>query len=236
MKRKIERKVSEEPVETVTLSSSESDASDSSDVEEIADNKPVEQIIPTEVLTDEDVIHVANTDDRVVVVLGNEKSIYFKGKLTVEVLSGEIQVLGASIKACDGSKNVFSPRGYSLLCLSSKNEATCSSLEQNFEENLIRLGLKTGDLKTRLVTAAKSGCTLVLLTKMGGDSSDFVSRFLSHSTGGKVALFGRDVALLPRTVQNLPSNLIEAERKLDVSFFFRIQNQVSNTNKKHSCC
>ena len=228
MKRKIENKVSEAPVETVTLSSSESETSDTSDVEEIIDSEPVEQKTSTQVFTDEDVIHLSNIDDRVIVVLGKEKSIYFKGKLSVEVLSGEIQVLGASIKARDGKKDVYSPRGYSLLCLSSTNEETGSILEPNFDESLIRLGLKTSDLKTRLLTAAKAGSTLILLTKMGGDSSDFVARFLSHSTGGKVALFGRDLSLLPRTVQTLPPNLVEAERKLDVSFFFRIQNQVPN--------
>jgi hypothetical protein len=119
---------------------------------------------------------------------------------------------------------VFSPRGYSLLSLSAKNDDEAKS-STNFDKRLTQLGVKTTDLRTRLTEASKEGSTVVALSKIV-DTSDFVSRYLSHSSGGKVALFGRDSGSLDRHSSTVSSNLAEAEKRLNVNFFTSEQNQV----------
>ena len=97
MKRKI---VDKKEVETVTLSSSsESDSSsdDKSELEMIpvsVDTKTSTTIVdtktPTEEFVDENVILLPNSEENVLLILTDKKSIYFKGKLSVEVLSGTL--------------------------------------------------------------------------------------------------------------------------------------------------
>jgi hypothetical protein len=212
-----------ESVETVTLSSSSEDESvDKSDVEELTDK--VDQILTNkDILSDENVVLI---DDKVILILTDKKSIYFKGKLIVQVLSGQLEVLGSTLTSNTDRKEVFSPRGYSLLCLSVKssdNDVSNKFDSKNFDERLTQIGVKAAELRTRLTDCAKKCSTLVLLSKVEGDSNDFVSKFLSHSAGGKVGLFGRDSGFRLSTV---PSNLFEAEKKLDVNFFVHSNDQV----------
>jgi hypothetical protein len=93
MKRKI---VDKNDVETVTLTSSESDASsdDKSELEVIDTNTPTTTVIdvklPTVDFAEDNVILVPNSEDTVLLILSNKKSIFFKGKLSVEVLAGSL--------------------------------------------------------------------------------------------------------------------------------------------------
>ncbi len=97
MKRKI---VNKNDVETVTLSSSsetESSLDDKSELEmnSVDTNTPSTSIADTKATStldfvDENVILVPNNDEIVLLILSDKKSIYFKGKLSVEVLSGSL--------------------------------------------------------------------------------------------------------------------------------------------------
>ncbi len=108
--------------------------------------------------------------------------------------------------------------------MSAKNDDETKNLS-NFVERLTQLGVKTTELRTRLTETSKGGSTVVALSKIS-DNSNFVSRYLSHSSGGKVTLFGRDSALLDRHSSTVSSNLAEAEKRLNVNFFTLEQNQV----------
>ena len=220
-----------ESVETVTLSSSssESESVDKTDIEELNDktdveelNDKVEQILSTDVLSDENVIIL---DNKVVVILNDMKTIYFKGKLIVQVLAGQLDVLGSTLTSKTDRKEVFSPRGYSLLCLSVKSSNNLSNKfdSKNFDEQLTQIGVKAADLRSRLTDASLKCSTVVLLSKLEGESDDFVSNFLSHSAGGRVGLFGRDSGF---RLSAIPANLAEAEKKLNVNFFVQNRDQV----------
>lgn len=95
MKRKT---VDKNDVETVTLSSSsesESSLDDKSELEMNGTNTPSTSIVDTKTTStldfvDENVILVPNNDETVLLILSDKKSIYFKGKLSVEVLSGSL--------------------------------------------------------------------------------------------------------------------------------------------------
>jgi len=95
MKRKT---VDKNDVETVTLSSSsesESSLDDKSELEMNGTNTPSTSIVDTKTTStldfvDENVILVPNNDETVLLILSAKKSIYFKGKLSVEVLSGSL--------------------------------------------------------------------------------------------------------------------------------------------------
>ena len=97
MKRKT---VDKNDVETVTLSSSENGSStdDKSEFEVISvdtNTPPTTTVVdaktpPTVDFVDENVILVPNSEETVLLTLSDKKSIFFKGKLSVEVLSGSL--------------------------------------------------------------------------------------------------------------------------------------------------
>jgi len=93
--------------------------------------------------------------------------------------------------------------------------------------DVVFIGVKSSELRSRLTEAAEGGSTIVALSKIV-DTSDFVSKYLSHSLGGKVTLFGRDSGLLDRHSSTVSSNLAEAEKRLNINFFTQDQNQVIN--------
>lgn len=206
-----------ESIETVTISTSESESTAKSDVEEICDEPRT-----AETLSDENVVII---DDKVVLVLDGGKSVYLKGKVRLQVLFGEIEVLGASIKSTDAEQNIFSPRGYSLLCLSDKasDKPTTPESIDLFKQKLVEVGFKSADVRTKIVDAAQKGSTLVLLSQLGGESDDFVSKHLRHSVGGSFELFGRDSGFSGGRLSN---NLNEAEKVLNVNFVVRNSDQV----------
>lgn len=113
---------------------------------------------------------------------------------------------------------------YSLLCLLAID--TDKTTAQSFDllrEKLVQIGVKSGDVRNKLVNAAEKHSTLVLLSKLGDGSNDFVSTHLAHSVGGKFELFGRDSGF---SGSRLPNTLNEAEKILNVNFVVRNSEQV----------
>ncbi len=92
------RNVDKNDVETVTLSSSESDASPDviSELEVIPvdRNTPTTNVVDAKLSTvdfvDKNFILVPNSEDTVLLILSDKKTIFFKGKLIVEVLVGSL--------------------------------------------------------------------------------------------------------------------------------------------------
>ena len=208
-----------ESFETITVSTSESESTAKSDVEEV--ETTTTSTAAAEVPAKDDVVIV---DDKVVLVLDASRPIYFKGSLRVRVLTGVVDVLGASLSPADGDRDVFSPRGYSLLCFSvssdGKSQPKGPGSTEALRQSLSEAGVKSTDIRTKLTAAAEKGSAVVLLSKLEVDADGFVSKHLAHSVGGSFQLFGRDAASASS------GNLGEAEKVLDVSFFVQNCGQV----------
>ena len=207
-----------ESLETITVSASESESAAKSDVEEI-------ELEPTltEAPGKDD---VAIVDDKVILVLDTTRPVHFKGSLRVRVLHGVVDILGARLTPSDGDKDVFSPRGYSLLCFSAtagQSTASAPVLTEALRQSLIDAGVKSSEVRTKLTTLAEQGSALVLLSKLEVDTNSFVSKHLVHSIGGNFQLFGRDST---STSSGTSGSLSEAEKVLDVSFFAGNSGQV----------
>jgi len=205
-------------IQTVTLSSSESESTMSkSDADEVFEDVP-----QTETLSDGNVVIV---DNKVVIALLPSKSVYLKGKVRIKILFGQVEILGATIRSSDPEKEVFSPRGYSLLSLSAQSvPSTAEDSVDTLKQKLSQLGLKSAEDRSKLTEAAERGATVILLSKLDAVGDEFISKHLQHSVGGNFELFGRDSGGSSSRSSN---NFSEAEKVLDVNLFVHTAGQVT---------
>lgn len=177
--------------------------------EMILPEQDTQNVDPTsQCFTSENVILLS--EDKVLFFFKEKDWVYFKGKVFVEVLIGELEVIGATLKPEDGPTEVFSPRGYSLLYLAGKRCDEKNKAVKDLEQQLAKHPVNH-DLRKRLISEW-NGSTVAVLTRVN-IVNDSISKHLQYSSGGTVSLFGRE--------QNLgysSGNLLEAEKRLSISF------------------
>jgi len=175
----------------------------------------------------------ALSSKRVLFHLAAGKSFFFKGKLRIRnVLSGKVRCLGSVLSSASPPRDVFSPKGYSLLnveCPGEDGDAAGAGAGGLWTLNHLTstLGLSEEDAKTVLAKVASSQRLLdsgkgswMILEHLQAPWTQILEDYLphcQHDVGGGVggvgaSLFGRD-ASLPLT---LPE---PTEKTLDVNFY-----------------
>ena len=150
---------------------------------------------------------------QVLLLLPPEEKIHFKGKLQIRVLSGKLSCLGSVLTTNTPSRRVYSPKGYSLLSLTSIHSGDKKKKVWKLD-NLLALGLDS-TLAQRIINARPGnspGCW-VLLERLDDDHwTQVLDHYLPHCHSNHPNLFGRDNQA-PLVMSE------EVERALQVNFY-----------------
>lgn len=154
---------------------------------------------------------------------GEERVLYLKGKVRVQVLSGSLHCMGFEMTCEEGSEegachHVFSPRGYSLLGLAAAPRADPPPPRgkrpaAQLKGRLRRLGFEGKALQDVSARAGEAPAVVAVFSKL----SDSLDRLPVPGEKGRMSLFGRDETL-PRML-SVPSFCPHLEKLLDVNLF-----------------
>ena len=127
---------------------------------------------------------------RAVIGMVHESKFYFKGKLSIRVLKGKLEILGTILTSeSQEFVTVYSSKGYSLLY--------CQGFKENSETDPKKKFESEGNNCIKVVS---SGC--VFIAQMLEDTwCDFLTDKLKKS-GNKINLFRRD-PVLKKMLRNL---------------------------------
>ena len=140
--------------------------------------------------------------------------LFLKGKLTLEVLSGCVQCLGWTLNPGDPPKNLFSPRGTSLLKLECLPPDGGEGKEES-ETKIKALKLAYRDEKRILKSLAASPELIILLaSKCCPAWAEGLSRYLPGL--GQESLFGTEKV---RNGGGGEKKWSELEKRLDVNLW-----------------
>ena len=163
--------------------------------------------------------HWCLPNNRALVGLAEGFSIYFKGRLELTVLRGRVECLGFEIGSEHGPTEIFSPRGYSLLCMNSIS-AGSNDEQQSSERNLDihtakEFGIKDANDAQRAIDLwSKNDRSWIIVAAFQKPWIDFVEDHLRHSKEN-VSLFRRDTTLPQLTKVVTP--YAELEKWLDIN-------------------
>ena len=156
------------------------------------------------------------SNGRALVRLAEGAEVYFRGKIRVaEVICGSLQVLGSTIDSNTQPRDVYSPRGYSLLNIkastskqSSSSDASIKSLQEEVKRRMKTLGLEE--------SVVEDGSCLFVLERLDSPWTQVLSHYLPHcqhkSGANAVSLFDIDPT-------NNNSPFLQAEKVLDINLF-----------------
>jgi len=159
------------------------------------------------------------SNGRALVRLAEGAEVYFRGKIRVaEVICGSLQVLGSTIDSNTPPRDVYSPRGYSLLNIkastskqSSSSNASIKSLQEEVKRRMKTLGLEEND-----ESVVEDGSCLFVLERLDSPWTQVLSHYLPHchhkSGANVVSLFDTDPT-------NNNSPFLQAEKVLDINLF-----------------
>lgn len=143
---------------------------------------------------------------RALLCLAEGAEVHFRGKVRiVEVLKGNLRVLGSTLGQGTPPRDVFSPRGYSLLNLAVSSAGNSRHLDTDITARLTNLGLEDVD-------SASSDC-LVVLERLDAPWTQILDHYLPHChhKSNVSALFNRDMTS--------GNTLAEQEKILDVNLW-----------------
>ena len=154
--------------------------------------------------------------EKAVIGMVHESKFYFKGKISIKVLKGRLEILGTILTSQSQEFfSVYSPKGYSLLyCQGFRADSETDSLER----------LESEDINCKDVSS--SDCVFIA-KKLEETWCDFLTDHLKKS-GNKINLFRRDPVLKkysPPAVQEereretLKNAFSKLEETLDVNIF-----------------
>lgn len=115
--------------------------------------------------------------DSIVIVLHNNKQLYFHGLLSITVLHGVVEVFGYKIKSTHKSYDLFSPKGYPLLYLESKKEYNSFLYNEKLGKTFTELGIKNIEEFCKKI---KPDSSVILCKKIHSCEMDFITRHFSR--------------------------------------------------------
>ena len=183
----------------------------------------------------------ANSCTKVFVYLPLHTPIYFKGKLKIiRIISGSVECLGSIMTKNSISgfgQNIFSPKGYSLLSLSSITHPSSQDDDQKkahrkyLKSELKNIGLKK-DIYSKIVDHDDAqGCFLEIANLDGPEWAKILEKYLSHSPRDKssissrvkhsrpMSLFRRDNPLVTQHNIKEKSEQEKVEELLDITLY-----------------
>ena len=135
------------------------------------------------------------SDEKAVIGMVHESKFYFKGKLSIKVLKGKLEILGTILTSQSPEfLSVYSPKGYSLLyCQGFKDNS-----EPDSSKRLEAVGISSGEVSS-------SDCVFIA-RKLEEPWSDFVTDHLKKS-GNKINVFKRDHVIHEEIQEKLEETL-----------------------------
>lgn len=155
-------------------------------------------------------------DTRVLLTIQQSCSIYFCGILTVSVLSGAVEILGFTVEPNGREYTVFSPKGSSLLCLSSVKSADDKNPTVT---DLVTLGMKMSAANEVLNESANDTVFAVLKKGMTQALSSkfmyFVERYCRYSLFSDITSKGQPLLVAEKilncSLYNCTNNAVRKE-------------------------
>ena len=151
---------------------------------------------------------ILKSKNEAVISLENDSKFYFKGKLSIKVLKGKLEILGSTLTHhTEEFVSVYSPRGYSLLyCHGFRDESD----QRDITEVLASEGL-AGD---ESLDFSSHDC-VILARKLEEEWCQFLTEQMNRSKH-KMNLLQRDTRNLPPDIQT-EGVVAEVERALDIN-------------------
>lgn len=145
--------------------------------------------------------------EKAVIGMVHESKFYFKGKLSIRVLMGKLEILGTVLTSeSQEFVTVYSPKGYSLLYCQGFKENSETDSKKKFESEGINC-----------IKVDSSDCVFIA-RKLEETWCDFLTDQLKKS-GNKINLFRRDPVLKKNAVQeeSQENAFLELEEALDLN-------------------
>ena len=147
------------------------------------------------------------SSDKAVIGLVHDSKFYFKGKLSIKVLKGKLEIQGTILNPSQEFVAIYSPKGYSLLyCQGFRDDPETNSSSSLEEESATSEEVSSRD------------CVFIA-QQLGEKWCDFLTDNLKKS-GNKINLFRRDQA--KKSSEEDQNNVFsELEETLDINILPR---------------
>jgi len=163
------------------------------------DGESLEQLINFKVISKE----------KVLLCLKHDTKFYFKGKISVKVLKGKIEILGSTINPSSLYSSVYSPRGYSLLYIHGLQDDSTDATDAENDLSAVLMEEGVSFDESKMI----SGDCILIVKNLRENWSKFVHDQLN--VDAKLNLLHRD-SHLPVELQN-SEEVQRVERLLDVN-------------------